>query len=250
MDRKERSPTFQQALRESLDGRQAEIWTGMPGIIQSFDPAKRTCVVQPAIMAQVMKPDNTFVWEALPLLLDCPVIFPGGGGFVLTFPLKAGDEVFVNFGNRCIDQWYQSGGIQIQAELRMHSLSDGFVLAGVSSLPNVQPAISTANVQLRSDDGSTFVELTPAGNARLQAPGNVDIDAGGNADVTADGSITLNAPVVNINAAAAINMTAPTINITTPGAGGLSIDGIPFGTHKHPILGGSSAPGPTGGPVA
>ena len=64
-----------------------------------------------------------------------PVVFPGGGGFALTFPVAAGDECLVVFASRCIDAWWQSGGVGEPMEPRMHDLSDGFALIGVRSQP-------------------------------------------------------------------------------------------------------------------
>src|SRR6187431_703340 len=107
LDRRERAGDFTEAMLTTQDGMQARLWTCVPGIIQSFDPAKRTCVVQPAIKALVQAPDGTESWVALPLLVDCPVQFPGGGDVVLTFPLKTGDECLVVFASRCIDSWWQ-----------------------------------------------------------------------------------------------------------------------------------------------
>lgn len=170
MDRRERGVDLMAGVLAALQGLQAGIYTALPGIIQSFDPAKRTVTIQPTLKAQVQAPDGSKSWVTLPLLVDCPVIFPGGGGFVLTFPLTVGDETLVIFASRCIDAWWQSGGIQVQAEIRMHDLSDGFCLAGIASVPNVQPGISTTSVQLRNDAGTTYVEINPAGAVTVAAP--------------------------------------------------------------------------------
>jgi hypothetical protein len=185
MDRRERSGDPLAALLAMQQGWQATIWTALPGIIQSFDPEKKTCVVQPALQARVESVERELSWVSLPLLLDCPVQFPSGGGVTLTFPLVAGDECLVVFASRCIDAWWQSGGIQTQAELRMHSLSDGFVIPGISSVPSVQPNISTEAAELRSTDGAQKVSLNPStgevkmvtvGASVKVTPNRVDLD--------------------------------------------------------------------------
>lgn len=156
---------------------QSQIWTAIPGIIQSFDPLHMTCTVQPAIQAKVFGADNSVSDVSLPLLVDCPVQFPAGGGCALTFPVAKYDECLVVFSSRCIDAWWQSGGIQAQAEMRMHDLSDGFVLLGFRSVPRVIPSISLTAVQLRSDDGLAYVEVTSSGHiANIVAPGGVNIN--------------------------------------------------------------------------
>lgn len=172
-------------LRVALQGLQSGIWTALPGIITKFNAAQQTCEVQLSVKGKVLDSKGVSTWVQLPLLVDCPVVFPSGGGFVMTFPLAVDDEVLVVFASRCIDSWWQSGGIQVQAELRMHDLSDGFVIPGPRSLPNVAPAISTDNVELRSLDGTTKISMAPDGTINLKTAGNVKVVAGGEADVTA-----------------------------------------------------------------
>lgn len=150
-------------------GLQADIWTALPGVVVSFDPANQTCVVQPLIQGMVQAPDGSFSWVTLPLLLDCPVFFPSGGGVSLTFPISAGDECLVVFASRCIDQWWQSGEVSVQAELRMHDLSDGFVFPGIASKPAVFGNISTTHAQLRNAAGTVKVSVDTAGNLELAA---------------------------------------------------------------------------------
>jgi Phage protein Gp138 N-terminal domain len=170
MDRRERAGNAQEAMRAALLGQQAEIWTALPGVLQSFNPTKQTAVVQPSIKARVQRQTGEFEWVTLPLLLDCPVQFPGGGGLVLTLPMAEGDEVLVVFASRCIDSWWQSGGVQVQAELRMHDLSDGFCLPGFSSVPRAIPNVSTTALELRNLARTTRVTLRDTGVIDVVAP--------------------------------------------------------------------------------
>lgn len=169
MDPRERLGDPQEALRAALDGRQASIHTALPGIVQSFNAEVMTAVVQPSIMYQVRDLSGNWNNAKAPLLLDCPVHFPSGGGFTLTFPVGAGDEVLVVLSERCIDAWWQSGGVQPQAEFRMHDLSDGFVIPKVWSKPKVLSGISTTSTQLRNDAGTCFLDLSST-KITLQAP--------------------------------------------------------------------------------
>lgn len=186
MDQRERANPYEESLLALLDGRQASIWTALPGELVSFDAEKLTCQVQPTIQAVQLQRDGSSANVTLPLLVDCPVIFPQGGGVVLTLPLAEGDEVLVVFSSRCIDAVWQSGGVQPQAEFRMHDLSDGFVLAGWRNQTRLIENVSTTAAQLRSDDGSTLIELDPeAQSLTLTAPGGITI----NGDITHNGSV-------------------------------------------------------------
>jgi hypothetical protein len=155
---------------------QSELWTAMPGIVNSVNHAQVTCTVQPATRSLVTGLDGTQKWVDLPLLLDVPIVFPSAGGFTLTLPIAAGDEVLVVFSSRCIDAWWQSGGHQnIQAELRMHDLSDGFAIPGPRSLANPLASFSSTTCRLQKVDGTAYLEITPAGAINIVAPGGVNI---------------------------------------------------------------------------
>lgn len=167
MDRRERLNDPIEAQRAALDGRQAEIWTALPGIVTAFDPDAITVSVQPAIAGSITGEDGVAQRVSLPLLVDVPVSFPMGGKFVLTFPVAAGDECIVVFSARCIDGWWQSGGVQAPAEHRMHDLSDGMAIVGIRSKARKLRDISTENVQLRSEDGLTYIEIGPEGKVRI-----------------------------------------------------------------------------------
>ena len=161
MDPKERVSDPELAFRAAVDGILAGLWTALPGIVTKVNATAMTVEIQPSIMAVQRAVDGTTQNVKLPLLLDCPIMFQGGGGFIGTFPITAGDEALVVFSSRCIDSWWQSGGIQTQAELRMHDLSDGFAFIGPKSQPNViSGGFSTTSAQMRSTDGQTYIDLS------------------------------------------------------------------------------------------
>lgn len=145
--------------RRMLDNFSANIRVSLPGIIQSFDPDTQTVTVQPSIREKVINDDLTQQWVDIPLLLDVPVVIPRAGGYVLTMPIKQGDECLVVFGDSCFDAWFSNGGVQNQIEKRRHDLSDAFALIGVWSQPRKINNYSTTSAQLRSDDGSTYISM-------------------------------------------------------------------------------------------
>ncbi|WP_316425709.1 Gp138 family membrane-puncturing spike protein [Klebsiella oxytoca] len=149
----------------------------IPGIIQSFDTDAVTAVVQPAIKGSEQDESGAEVSVNLPLLVDVPVVFPRGGGCTLTFPVTEGDECLVIFADRCIDFWWQSGGVQEPVDGRMHDLSDAFCIVGPQSQAKKISGISTSAVELRSDDGSAKLSLNPASGAISgTAPGGFNLN--------------------------------------------------------------------------
>lgn len=178
MDRNERINDTVNALQEAQDGFQQKIWTAMPGILQSFDATKMSCVVQPSIQAQLRSPEGKWNNVTMTLCLDCPVVFPGGGGYGMTFPLAEGDEGLLVFASRCIDSWWQSGGVQGQAEFRMHDLSDGFFVPGAFSNPRVPENVSTTTARFWANGQSLLVELDKNGGiATVRAPTKIVLDS-------------------------------------------------------------------------
>lgn len=198
MDQRERVEDAQEALRAAMDGRLGDVWTALPGLVETYDAERQIVSVQPALQRPYRGPDGAETMLTLPLLLDCPVCFPGGGGVTLSFPIAKGDECLVVFASRCIDSWWQSGGVQPPAEFRMHDLSDGFAIVGVRSQPRKLASVSTSKAQLRNDAGDTYVELDPAGKTlHLKAPGGATIDANTtiNGTLHVTGNITCDATV-------------------------------------------------------
>lgn len=162
----------------ALDGLRSGLWTAMPGIIQSFSAGAITATVQLAIKGIRHAPDGSAQFVNMPLLVDVPVHFPRGGGCALTFPVAAGDECLVVFSARCIDGWWQSGGVQAPMDPRVHDLSDGFAFVGFFSQVTKISGISTASAQLRSNDGATYIDLNPSTKkVKVVAPGGFDVVA-------------------------------------------------------------------------
>lgn len=244
MDRKERVDDELAALRAVLRGYQAGIWTALPGVIESFDNDAQTCVVQPTIKMPIRANDGTVKTVALPQLVDCPVQFPSGGNCTLTFPVAPGDECLVVFASRCIDAWWQSSGVQEQAELRMHDLSDGFALLGFRSRPRALAGISTSSAQLRSDDGSTYIDLNPAlQKVKIVAPGGFDVVAPlstFSAAVTITGLLTFVGGMVGSALSGAAAVFNGVLNVIGQiSANGKRVDD----THTHPdAQGGNTGP--------
>lgn len=221
MDRRERVADDEEMMRMALGGLQGAIWTALPGIIDSFDADAMTCKVQPAVSGVRLMQNGDLAEVRMPLLLDCPVCFPGGGGATLTFPIKPGDECLVVFASRCIDSWWQLGGVRGQAEIRMHDLSDGFVLPGVRSQPR-KFSVSTTAAQLRSDDGAAYVEINPNSHKiKALTSGDIEVNAGGAIKATAGGSITMEAPSITLKGN--IVLDGPITQTSTAGGGTTAI---------------------------
>jgi hypothetical protein len=89
----ERDPDSELIFNTAMDGYAAKLWTALPAIVVSYDASQGTVTVQPAVQAQFTDPDTGATsWVSLPQLPYVPVVFMGGGPFVTTYPIQAGDE--------------------------------------------------------------------------------------------------------------------------------------------------------------
>ena len=236
MDRRERIVNDEELDYLAAKSNKTRIWTAVQGFVNKFpgtNGGAMTCDVQPA--TQVLQTDEfgQTSWVTLPVLQDCPILWQGGGGMTLTFPINAatdntgiagsgqtGDECLVIIASRCIDRWWQFRGIQPAAELRMHNLSDGFALIGVRSLPHsFTPDLS--NVALTSDDGSFYWKMNPTTKAiKGVATGGITLN---NVVIDTNGNITLPSGADLKNAAGTTAFTHTHGGVTT----GSGVTGTP-----------------------
>lgn len=217
MRREERLDDQELGIREALDTQQAKMWTAIPAIVTDVDLSAQTLSAQPAIQAVVRNKENQTQSVTLPILINVPIVFPRGGGFALTLPIAAGDEVLIVFSSRCIDSWWQSGGVGAQVELRMHDLSDGFAILSPTSQPKKMSNISENSVQIRNESGDSFVEIDSTGKIRLVSTSSIELEA--------DVMIDITAPIINLNSPSVVAM-----NIS---ADTLSVAGLDFTAHVH-----------------
>lgn len=227
-DRRELLDDPEESQRMAQDGMQARIWTALPGIIESVDLEAQTVSVQPTIKGVINQENGSTKTVNMPLLVDVPIVFPRAGGFSVTFPVAQGDECLVVFASRCIDAWYQSGGIQEALEARMHDLSDGFAILGPTSQPKRLENVQTDGLELRTEDRSTYIKLTPG---TIYIHGDI-IHTGTTTqtgDVNINGSTTQTGDVTHTGNT---NQTG-TLTSTTVSAGSMTAGGISLAGHVH-----------------
>tara|TARA_R110002012_G_scaffold49804_2_gene128761 strand:+ start:23823 stop:24527 length:705 start_codon:yes stop_codon:yes gene_type:complete len=136
-------------IQSHIDNFETQLCTHIPAKVISFDSQEQTMTVEP------------FVYEAYSdgvsskpaQITDVPVIFYGAGGGVLTFPVRAGDEVLLAFSQRDIDLWWDTGQEGVPLTQHYHDYNDGIALLGLTSKANSVNA-STTDVQLRFEDST------------------------------------------------------------------------------------------------
>lgn len=150
-------------LNDLLDSQRHEILLGihtsMPVRVASCNYDANTVTVEP--MIQQILADGTL--SDLPPLVDVLIAWPRGGGFAFTFPLFKGDEGMVNFAERCIDGWWETGNKSEPLDWRMHDLSDAWFVPGGCSKPKAIKSVKSNAIEMRQLSGGAYFSIDSGG---------------------------------------------------------------------------------------
>ncbi len=158
--------------------------------IQSFDASNQTATATINYTKTFLRPNAQGVYGPVqveyPVITDAPVIFLGGGTGALTFPVAQGDECLVLFNDRDLDNWFQGSSGAAVATSRLHSFSDGIILVGLRSLPNVLASFSEDAIELRTLSGNAKVAIANDGsNVKVTAPTiTLEVNSAGKLKIT------------------------------------------------------------------
>ena len=178
----------------------------LPAKVISYNRATNRATVQPVI--QVVTTANQRLSRGV--LASVPVLQLGGGGFVLSFPLAAGDLGWIKASDRDISLFLQSYNENPPNTQRKHSFEDALfipdnMMRGVTLADN-------AGVCLQAVDGSASIVLV-----------------GDEVKIASDTKITMTAPEIVLDSA------------------NIDAGGIRFDTHEH--TGVQTGGGQTGSPT-
>jgi hypothetical protein len=177
--------TTSELIELIIQSNQQDVGTSIPGHVTAFDPETQLAQLQIGI--------RTSGGVQLPIIIECPVQFSGGGGFVVEHQLDPNDEGIIVFSQRCIDSWIETGGVAEQPTPRMHSFNDAYFIPGIRSKPNVVTGFSNDGIKMRNEAGDKYLWLKASGDIEITA-GSVSITG----DLSATG--TIEAPTIDASA--------------------------------------------------
>lgn len=148
------------AARDSLAGliefaikKQLQATDGqLPAVVVSYDRASNRATVQPLISR--LTTDGQPVERAT--IASVPVLALGGGGFAVTFPLKAGDRGWIEASDRDISLFMQSNEKARPNTLRMHEFSDGRFVPDMFA-SHTLPAENADELIIQNKSGETLI---------------------------------------------------------------------------------------------
>jgi hypothetical protein len=172
------TPTFAEVLRVAIDARLADVHTAIPARVETYDAAKQRVSVKPLIRRGYLDEDGQRAVESLPVINEVPIVFPGAGGFRVTFPVAPGDTVLLVFSEASIDRWLPRGGDVDPADDRRFSLNDAIAIPGLRSFA-APLASAPADVMTAGKDGGPVIEfdgseIRAGGSSALALAGDLE----------------------------------------------------------------------------
>lgn len=243
-------------LKTEFEYSMAEMWFACPGVISSVsgDLSDMRVNVKPAI--NELYADGT-TEEHLDIL-SVPLIMPGSGTTLVSFPVNAGDTVMLIFSQRSMDNFKIGNGQPTQPnDARKFQAEDAIAIPGLFTFSKSanRPGIRKYPHNPRTDLSITHniasgtevnILFKQSGDMVINTEQDVTVNCK-NGVINATTSYTINTPQLNINATA----TTWAGNITHTGnytqTGTSTFNGIVFATHKHTgvTAGGATSGGPT-----
>lgn len=173
------TPTLDTILNRAARRHLKNLRVALPARVESYDAATQKVSVQPLILDGYTD-DGERVTERLPVIPGVPVVFPGAGGFRITFPLAVGDTVLVVFTSSSIDRWLAVGGEVDPGDDRRHDINDAVAIPGLRDFAHALTGVSTTAMQLTASGGDATIEIDDteirAGGAERLALGQELLD--------------------------------------------------------------------------
>jgi len=119
------TPSLSDVIEAMFERRLLDLHTSIPGIVQDYDPIKKTAKVRPALKRRFKDSRED---QELNVLIDVPIGFYQTNSCIFSIPIQKGDEVLLIFSERSMDNWLKSGGIVTPNESRKFDLSDAVAL--------------------------------------------------------------------------------------------------------------------------
>jgi hypothetical protein len=164
-----RTPDLSAVLERWRAALLRDLHVAFPAQVTAYDAAAQTVDVQPLVADYFEEEDDSVSQVYLPVIPAVRLLFPGAGGYRITFPLQVGDVVQILVNDRSLDAWADQGGKQAPEDLRRHALQDAVALPGLHDTKHPWTGARSDGLTLGQDGGpqisttATAIEL--GGNA-------------------------------------------------------------------------------------
>lgn len=184
-------------MRSHIENLQTQLFTQLPARVTDVSEYQSKNIISVVPVIDMLHSDGQI--NECPEIFNVPVINPSAGGGLLSFPIKVGDTVWVQFSMRGIDEWLEGNGESVtETTMRCHDMSDAVAVIGMYT--------KTSHLQPDPND----VVLKFKGNSlRLKDDGNVEIITKSKYSVTNDAE-----ELIAVLSDALAEIAASTVNTT------------------------------------
>lgn len=126
------TPSLRTLIAGAMDRRLAGVRVSMPGRVLAYDAARGAVDVQ-ALISDGVVDDGERTAEALPVLVDVPLMFPGAGPYRITWPIEAGAIVLLVVASSSIARWKVGDGVDVTdpGSDHRHHIEDAIAIPGL-----------------------------------------------------------------------------------------------------------------------
>lgn len=164
---------IQKLVTGEISDNNRSLYTGFPATILEYDG--QFCKVQPSV--DIRYQDGDVV--TLPAIKGVPIIFPSGGGGILTFPINEGDPVWIQCSMVALDQWLLKYNRKLTpSTMRSHALDDAVAFPTVPTKDTLQSA-DPKHIELKfhkpKEEGSPRYSEDLWSSIKLKDDGSIEI---------------------------------------------------------------------------
>jgi hypothetical protein len=148
-----RNPSLAEVVNLATETALEGIYISLPGRVTRYNAATQEVDVQPIPRVRYTAESGEAIVEDLPVVPSAPVIFPGGGGFTVTFPISVGDTVLLVFSGVSLDKWLHANtddSLDPETHAR-HSFADAVAIPGLKNFRRPRTSAPTDHVRIGTD---------------------------------------------------------------------------------------------------
>jgi len=149
------TPTLADLISSAVTAGIAAIHVSMPASVEEYDGERQSISARPLIQRGYVDEAGHRQVEELPIITDVPIVFPGSGGFRVTFPVAKGDTVLLLFSESSLDKWLHGGGLVDPEDDRRNCLTDAIAIPGLRSFNRALKNAPSDAMSAGYDEGAT-----------------------------------------------------------------------------------------------
>ena len=137
-------------LNTFVNNKLSEVNTCMPAKIVSYDYRTRKAKVKPSLNIQYN--DDEII--EMPEISNVPVVHPSTSKASITLPISVGDNVWLIFSQRSLEEWLKNGNSTTPDDPRQFDLTDAIAFLGANPFSTTCKAESADDLLIECNNSS------------------------------------------------------------------------------------------------